>query len=114
MKVIDEVLPEMTQQVWVPRDATDDCIWRKGSSQGIAIPVPMMELEGQSRSLGLQIDDIVENFQAFIEMSAIQKGLAPLLLMACRHHRLPLPPHLWFKSENVIQGKELSEPETLG
>jgi len=44
VKVIDEVLPEMTQQVWVPRDATDDFIWRKGSSQGIAIPVPMMEL----------------------------------------------------------------------
>jgi len=70
-------------------------------------------LEGQSRPLGHQIDDIVENFRAFIEMSAIQKGLAPLLLMACRHHRLPLPPHFWFKPESVPQDKEEREQETL-
>ncbi|MEP1521285.1 hypothetical protein [Ascidiaceihabitans sp.] len=105
-KTIAEELPEMTQQVWVPRDGTDEFIWRKGTSQGIAIPVPMMELKEGSRSLANQMDEIVENFKALFEMSAVRRGLVPLLLMACRHHRLPLPPHLWFQVEDGAQSEE--------
>ncbi|WP_051337434.1 hypothetical protein [Leisingera daeponensis] len=112
-KTIAEELPDMTQQVWVPRDGSEEFFWRQGTSQGIAIPVPMMELEEKRSSLASQIDDIAENFRAFFEMSAVKKGLVPLFLMACRHHRLPLPPHLWFQVENsackdVENGSELS------
>lgn len=110
-KTIAEELPDMTQQVWVPRDGSEEFFWRQGTSQGIAIPVPMMELEGQSRSLGSQIDQIVDNFKALNEMSAIQRGLVPLLLMACRHHRLPLPPHLWFQTASAAEGESETEPQ---
>lgn len=96
-KTIAEELPDMTQQVWVPRDGSEEFFWRQGTSQGIAIPVPMMEFEEKRSSLASQIDDIAENFKAFFEMSAVKKGWVPLFLMACRHHRLPLPPHLWFQ-----------------
>ena len=110
-KTIAEELPEMTQQVWVPRDGSEEFFWRQGTSQGIAIPVPMMELEGQNRSLGSQVEAIVDNFKALNEMSAIQRGLVPLLLMACRHHRLPLPPHLWFQVVDPLhhEAKDRSE-----
>ena len=102
-ETVAEELPEMTQQVWVPRDGTEEFFWRQGTSQGIAVPVPMMELEGKSGSLARQMDDITENFKAFFTMSAIQRGLIPLFLMACRHHRIPLPPHLWFHVQNLAQ-----------
>lgn len=39
------------------------------------------------------------------ELSAIELGHWPILLTACRHHRLPLPPQLW---SNLLS---LSEPE---
>lgn len=107
-RTVSEELPEMTQQVWVPRDGTEEFFWRQGTSQGIAIPVPMMELERQSSSLASQMDDIAENFKAFFEMSAVKRGLIPLFLMACRHYRLPLPPQLWFQVANINQ----DEPET--
>ena len=110
-KTIAEELPGMTQQVWVPRDGSEEFFWRQGTSQGIAIPVPMMELEEKRSSLASQIDDIAENFKAFFEMSAVKKDLVPLFLMACRHHRLPLPPHLWFQVVDTPQDEATGRSE---
>lgn len=102
---IDSELKDMTQQVWVPREGTNDFMWRQGTSQGIAIPVPMMELDENPDefSLSSQIDDIVESFKAIHDITAIQQGLMPLFLTACRHHRLPLPPHFWLTTENEAE-----------
>jgi len=37
------------------------------------------------------------NAQHFDGLSAIALGHWPVLLTACRHHSLPIPPHLWLK-----------------
>ena len=100
--IVDK-LAEMTQQVWVPHDKTDKFIWRQGTSEGIAIPVGNMESEKpKPTSLHSHVDDIVQQFSSFNEMSGTISGLlVPMFLMACRHHRLPLPPHLWFRVHEV-------------
>lgn len=36
---------------------------------------------------------------AFASLSAVENGIWPLVILACRHHRVPLPPHLWLDIE---------------
>lgn len=97
--VVGNELAKMTQQVWVPSDKTNKFIWRRGTSEGIGIPLPPMKLNEQGKtSLANRINDIVQEFNAIERMPDIIPGLlVPMFLLACRHHRLPLPPHLWFQ-----------------
>ena len=96
---VGDKLPEMTQQVWVPNDKTNKFIWRQGTSQGIGIPVSTTALNDQEKtSLANRVNNIAQKFNAISKMPDMIPGLLiPMFLLACRHHRLPLPPHLWFK-----------------
>jgi hypothetical protein len=95
--VVGKKLQHMTQQVWVPSKETDKVIWRTGTSTGIGIPVPALRQEDGDTSLSNEVDQLALDHTSLQEMEAFRSGLAPLFLTACRHHRLPLPPHLWFK-----------------
>lgn len=94
--VVAKKLEHMTQQVWVPHERTDSAIWRHGDSNGIGISVPAMNLSNSENSLSEEIQFIVDEHQHIAKMKAVQLQIFPLLLNACRHHRLPLPPHYWF------------------
>jgi hypothetical protein len=37
----------------------------------------------------------VDNSDGFSNLSAFRAAYFPVLLMACRHYRLPLPPQFW-------------------
>ena len=94
--VVQSELSHMTQQLWMPHEGTDDAIWRQGESTGTGVPVPSLNFEGNNSSLSDEVEAIAQEHAAFLEIEAIQTGMVALFLMACRHHRLPLPPHLWF------------------
>ena len=100
---IGDKLGWMTQQIWVPSKKTDEFIWRQGTSEGFGIPVQIGKFDEQmSASLSSQIDSITRQFNAINEMTDVVPGLlVPMFLLACRHHRLPLPPHLWFHMNTV-------------
>ena len=36
-----------------------------------------------------------EASSAFSSLSAVEKGIWPLVVLASRHHRVPMPPHFW-------------------
>lgn len=93
-----DLLSHMTQQVWAPSEETDDVIWRSGQSIGFGIHVGTFALVGDGGSLSAEIDGIADDHGQILEMSAVRQGLVPLFLTACRHHRLPLPPHFWFRA----------------
>ena len=97
--VVSDKLAGMTQQVWVPSDKTNKFIWRQGTSQGIGIPVSTTALNDQEKtSLANRVNNVTHKFNAIGNMPDMIPGLLiPMFLLACRHHRLPLPPHLWFK-----------------
>ena len=99
-RVINEKLAHMTQQVWVPHEGTDSSIWRRGGSAGTGIRVPALQLEQGDHSLSDEVDEIASEHDAFLQLEAIRRGLYPIFLTACRHHRIPVPPHLWFGSSH--------------
>lgn len=112
-EVIHRVLPHMTQQVWVPSEQTDEVIWKTGQSIGLGIPVPAFVSNGSNASLSEEIDDLCSDYDQILSMEVLRRGLVPLFLTACRHHRLPLPPHFWFKAEDVKQTQEEQSPQDV-
>ena len=99
-RVVKGKLAHMTQQVWVPRECTDSATWRHGRSVGTAVPVPALQLEGGTHSLSDEVCEIAAEHDALRRMEAVRRGMYPVFLTACRHHRMPVPPHLWFDSSH--------------
>lgn len=90
----------MTQQIWVPDERTDEAMWRSGQSIGVGIPVPTMSIEEREVSLSDEVEAVAADHDTLYKFEVLQRGWLPLFLLACRHHRLPMPPHLWFSASN--------------
>ena len=91
---IGEDLAHTTQQVWVPDENTDQRLWTGGMEHGRAIPdLPLCR---EPPHYAAFLDRVIADHTAVSDLSTTKSGLWPIFLMACRHFRLPVPPHLWF------------------
>ena len=92
---IEKNLPHTTQQLWVPNGNTDERFWTGRRDHGVAIPdLPLCE---EPPSYAELLNRIIADHTAFNDLSTTKYGLfTPIFLMACRHFRMPIPPHLWF------------------
>lgn len=88
-----DVLPHCSTQFWLPDTDSETSLWRGQDNHGAAL------LDIPSVSDGQQILNYILNecgsSTPFSELSAIQQGFWPLVLVACRHHRLPIPPQFF-------------------
>lgn len=86
-------LPNCTHQAWLPDEETDAQIWRGETYHGVCVTdlSPQRGFEEVAETLHLAI----ENCTDINEISAVKSGLVVLFLAACRHYRLPIPPHFW-------------------
>ena len=109
---IKENLSHTTQQVWVPNGNTDQRFWSGGRSHGVAIPgLPICDEPPRYAEL---LNRIIADHTAFNDLSTTKYGLfTPIFLMACRHFRMPIPPHLWFleASNQDSANKSTEEPD---
>ena len=92
---ISKNLPNTTQQIWVPNHNTEERFWTGSRNHGAAIPsVPLCEEPPLYREF---LKKIVTDHRAFFDLSTSKYGFfLPVFLLACRHYRMPIPPHLWF------------------
>ena len=82
-----------TLQLWFPGPDTEEHLYRGGANHGLsANPV----------KIGRTCDDMLTPIKsecalsnAYASLSAVKNGLSPLVVSASRHHRYPVPPHLW-------------------
>lgn len=90
---LEKFLPNCTHQAWLPDEETDALIWRGDTYHGVCVTdlAPQRGFEEVAETLNLAI----ENCTNINEISAVKSGLNVLLLAACRHYRLPIPPHFW-------------------
>jgi len=86
-------LPNCTHQAWLPDEETDAHIWRGETYHGVCVTdlSPQRGFEEVAETLNVAI----ENCTDINEISAVKSGLVVLFLAACRHYRLPIPPHFW-------------------
>ncbi|MCF3947345.1 hypothetical protein [Acidiphilium iwatense] len=88
-----EVLPHCSTQLWLPDESSETNLWRGQNNHGAAfLDIPLVP-EGQS-ILNYILQECGPT-TPFWKLSAVDQGFWPLVLVACRHHRLPIPPHFF-------------------
>jgi hypothetical protein len=87
------VLSHCTLQLWLPDNDSDSLLYTGDKDHGVALSDLSIDLpfEGYINT----ISEACARKSAFRELSAITTGFWPILLLACRHHRHPVPPHFW-------------------
>ena len=104
----EEILGHCAIQLWLPDEASEGGLWRGQDGHGGAfLNIPLVR-EGQT------ILDYVRRecgaATPFANLSAIKQGFWPLVLVACRHYRLPVPPHFF---DPLVQTMDQRTPETF-
>lgn len=82
-----------TLQLWYPGPDSEEHLYRGSANHGLAATGFKIE-RACDKMLALVRAECTAS-KAYFSLSASEFGLWPLLVSASRHHRVPLPPHLW-------------------
>nr|VFJ68482.1 MAG: hypothetical protein BECKFW1821C_GA0114237_101458 [Candidatus Kentron sp. FW] len=79
-------------QYWYPDETSEAHFYRNDDFHGAALSP--LSIEDPPEKFLEQLFEECGKTQAFHELSAMKAGIWPLVLVACRHYRLPVPLHL--------------------
>jgi hypothetical protein len=82
------------QQLWMPGPDTETLLYLSRPSHGLALCDIPITGDGEAARRILERECSADG--DYTRLSAIRLGHWPVLVMACRHSRLPIPPQLWF------------------
>ncbi len=86
-------LGHCTFQTWLPDEGSEDQLYLGRENHGAALTgIPVTA--GTSDTLDFMLEEIAAN-PHYDALSAVQLGHWPVVLTACRCHRLPVPPQVW-------------------
>ncbi len=86
-------LQHCTLQLWMPDESTEDGLYLGARDHGVALCD--LPLTATGRDLLKTVKEACEQSKDFAALSAIATGYWPIVLTACRHHRMPIPPQFW-------------------
>lgn len=92
----DEDISHCTLQLWLPEADTDDSIFIGGREHGRALIG--LSLEGDEIGFLKSIKDACDRNQDFSNLSPISTDVWPVMLLACKHFRFPIPPQFWINT----------------
>lgn len=87
----EEVLGHCTFQYWFPDELTEDLLYTNAGRHGAALTDVCVDRP--EAELLKQVFSECDAAPHFEDLSAVKFGWWPLVLVACRHHRLPVPLH---------------------
>lgn len=89
----EECLSHCNFQLWVPHENSEASLYTGAEHHGGTLSdIPV---DGEPGTvLSYVVAECVANTH-FSKLSAVALGHWPIVALACRHHRLPVPPHLW-------------------
>jgi hypothetical protein len=88
-------LPHCTLQLWMPDKSSEDCIYLGAHDHGLALCD--LPLSATGNELLEIVRDACDQSKDFVELSAIATDYWPIIVTACRHYRLPVPPQFWIR-----------------
>lgn len=99
-----EHAPHMTHQIWIPDGQTDEVFWDGDREHGLS--VPGLPFNDSLEAVFSLLNRVMEEHPLHERVTAVRIGLIPILLTACRHYRMPLPPHVW-------RGHDRTAPDSI-
>lgn len=91
-RIKQEHLQHCTFQFWFPDESSETHFYSNSDTHGATlVDVPLDRSKGEFLA---QVFGECEQSPHFKELSAVKSGWWPLIVVACRHYRLPLPLHL--------------------
>ncbi|HEY0113060.1 MAG TPA: hypothetical protein VGB59_07880 [Allosphingosinicella sp.] len=86
-------LDHCTFQTWLPDEDSEDNLYLGRETHGAALAgIPVTEGTKDTRDFVLEEARTNKHYDA---LSAVELGHWPIVLTACRAHRLPVPPQVW-------------------
>ena len=86
-------LEHCTLQLWLPDNSSEENFYKGAADHGVALSdVPLSRTGNELVSL---VKNACEQTEGYSALSAIVTGYWPIIVTACRHYRLPIPPHMW-------------------
>jgi hypothetical protein len=107
IKLMNDELKHCTLQLWLPDKDSEDKLYTGARDHGIVLAD--LPLTPSGRDLLETIAKTCSTQTSFNDLSAWKTGIWPIILVACRHHRLPIPPHFWIDSLYSASGDGASE-----
>lgn len=89
---VQELMPHCTYQLWYPDEGSEDHLYKNSDSHGAVLA--NLALNTSVQNFLAQVFGECKETKHFEELSAVKYGWWPLIIVACRHYRLPLPVHL--------------------
>lgn len=86
-------LGHCTFQIWLPDEDSEDNLYLGRDNHGAALTgIPVTA--GSQDTLEFVLEEAGNN-KHYDALSAVRLGHWPIVLTACRYHRLPVPPQVW-------------------
>jgi hypothetical protein len=92
-KFAEKYMAHCNEQFWIADADTELHLYRGDERHGAALNHVPITTDGEAAIAMLDSECREDN--AFEQLSAIKLAHWPILALACRHYRLPLPPNLW-------------------
>ena len=89
---VSEDMQHCVLQLWYPGSDTEERLYL-GGNHGLC--AADLRIRPTSEQMLSPINAECSTSGAFYSLSAYARGLWPLLILASRHHRIPVAPHLW-------------------
>lgn len=101
----DDALAHCTFQTWLPHEDSEDNLYINRDNHGAALAgIPVTA--GTTDTLDFILAEAKTN-KFYDKLSAVKLGHWPVVLTACRAHRLPVPPQAWLALlPNVSQSSD--------
>ena len=80
-------------QYWYPNDESEEHFYLNDESHGATLSG--IDVSAAPEDLLKQVFGECDNMRQFEALSAVKYGFWPLVLMACRHYRFPVPLHMF-------------------
>lgn len=93
-KITKDYIPKCTSQIWHPDSDSENHLYSNSQPHGLCIT--HISYETLETAFNRIKDDCAQDKQIF-ELSAVKFNQFPIILTACRHYRLPIPYHFYFK-----------------
>lgn len=91
--LIEGPLAHCTLQLWAPDEKSEQHLYLNNGAHGAAL----VDLPTTKSGMDLikVLAKLDQHSTGFGDLSAVRFGYFPLVLTACRHYRLPVPPQFW-------------------